>query len=109
MPVLLKLASQCCNFVGVPNYEKTEHEKLEDETKEHEHVCVSVFSQQPPLHLSAPSPIHPSQLAPLAGQALNTNTLTVSTTLTTLNTNTLTLSTTLNTNMQGIIAVMSLL
>ncbi|XP_076472828.1 uncharacterized protein LOC143302173 isoform X2 [Babylonia areolata] len=35
-----------------------------------------MFSQQPPMHLSAPSPIHPVQLGPLAGQALSTNTLT---------------------------------
>ena len=39
--------------------------------------CVAVFSQQPPRHLSAPSPIHPVQLAPMACQALSTNTLTV--------------------------------
>lgn len=39
--------------------------------------CVPVFSQQPPRHLSAPSPIHPVQLAPMACQALSSNTLTV--------------------------------
>lgn len=35
-----------------------------------------MFSQQPPMHLNAPSPIHPVQLGPMTGQALSSNTLT---------------------------------
>ncbi|KAK7087352.1 eukaryotic translation initiation factor 4E transporter-like isoform X2 [Littorina saxatilis] len=36
-----------------------------------------MFSQQPPMHLSAPSPVHPVQLSPIvAGQSMSPNTLT---------------------------------
>ena len=39
-------------------------------------VCVAVFGSQPPMHLTAPSPVHPSQLKQ-SGQSLSPNTLQV--------------------------------